>query len=293
MSGIKTWLKAVLPAPVSNLLRIIFHYIQRIVRWLIILVQVKGNGFPDTIKLYLSALASPALSIRNLTVWQDPVLLFDINVRVPGVGRFALRKNTDDLWHVLPWRKRAIFREIKERLEANSTFVDAGSNIGFYTVLASRLVGDDGVVIAVEMMPETVAILRHHLDLNGCQNVVVVDKALSDRSSNTVTATIRNCKSGQASIALRNHGEEVKQVNVQTVTLDKICLGLPAIDLIKMDLEGGEAMAFTGAVDTLRKTNAIIFETIHDVTDNAAVMLKASGFKLQSLTGKDLLALRA
>ena len=292
MSHLRKRLKAYLPVFLRRPLRAGLHYVQRIGRWGIILWQVKGQSISDEVKLLLSALASPVLSLQQLMSWQDPVLLFDTNVRVPGIGRFELRKYTDDLWHVLPWREKAIFQELHNRLNLNSTFVDAGANIGIYTVLASHLVGNNGAVIAFEMIPGTAKILQRHIELNGCYNVTVVEKALSDRSGEMVVATVPRGKFGQASIASHSQKKIGDQISIITTTLDEVCEDTAVIDLIKMDLEGVEALALSGAASALPKIRAIIFESVHDGPDDVSEIVENAGFYISDLTGKDQLALR-
>ena len=286
-------LKRYLPSPLRKVIRMVVTYFQRMGRWAIILMQMRGVNANDQMKLFASALAAPFNSLSDLDSWKDPKLLYDLEVVVFNIGRFKLRKNTDDLWHVLPWREYAIFRELRKRLKPGSTFVDAGANIGIYTILASRLVGVEGVVISVEMIPGTAAILQRHIDLNGCQNVKLVENALSDQAGETVVATIPEGKYGQASIAHNNLKERVgEKISIQTTTLDVICAPYPVIDLMKMDLEGVEALALSGAINTLPKIRALIFESVHDRSDEASELVKEAGFYLNDLTGKDLLALR-
>lgn len=290
--NIRLSIKSVLPIFIRRILGCFLHYNQRLFRWIIILIQVRGEGLVDTIKLILSAVAAPVLCLRNLSVWQDPILLFNTKVRVPGIGRFELRHHTDDLWHVLPWREDAIVSELRSRLHSNNIFIDAGANIGVYTILASHLVGDGGKVIAIEMMPDTAAILRRHVILNSCNNVFVVEKALSSRAGEIIVAKVTKGKYGQASITTNWNEGVVDSFDVETTTLDAVCDENSDIDLMKMDLEGAEAQALAGSSNTLPKIKAVILETLHNDTDKAAALLKKNGFILKKLTGKDHLALR-
>jgi FkbM family methyltransferase len=285
-------LSAFTQGPHGVLARASLHYMQRLGRWSVILVEMRGHTLIDELKLVTSALAAPITSLRGLLSWQDPILLFDTSVRVLGIGRFDVRKKTDDLWHVLPWREREIHRVLRSRLTPGRTFVDAGANIGVYTILASRLVGETGRVIAIEMIPATAKVLRHHLDINGCRNVVVVEKALSDRAGIIVTATVPRGSFGQASIARRREHSQLDRIDVETVTLDIVCVDVAAIDLIKMDLEGAESLALAGAGATLAKVQEVIFETVQEGTDEASHRLQKSGFSVLSLSPKDKLARR-
>ena len=244
-------------------------------------------------KLFASAAAAPVLALRGLSTWQDPVLLFDACIRVPGIGRFDVRRHTDDLWHILPSREQGIHDALKGLLRPGDVFVDAGANVGFYTLLASRLVGPTGRVLAVEMMPATAAILRQHVAINGCTNVEIVEKALSDRPGETIMARVPAGKHGQATVADFAHAyDSFEEHEVGTATLDEVCRGRKRIALLKLDLEGAELQALAGARAMLQRTDRVIYES-HTSSDDLAHAFEQAGFKVVARLGKDRLAQRA
>lgn len=281
-----------MPNSIRRLLAALIHYAQRLGRWVIILNQVRGASWRDHLKLVGSAAAAPVTALGDLSHWQDPVLLFDADVRVRGVGCFHVRRRSDDLWHVLPWREQDIHHALEQILGPGDIFVDAGANIGVYTLLASRLVGPTGRVIAIEMMPDTAAILRRHVRENNCGNVEIVEKALSDRADVKVTARVQPGKYGQASIAASAAGwtgQEEREVS--TATLDQICDGIERIRLVKLDLEGAELQALVGANATLKRTDYVIYES-HTSSGTLAELLKGAGFDVSISLGKDRLVQR-
>lgn len=285
-------LRKVIPRPVRQILGRVKHYVQRLWRWVVILNQVRGNTWRDHVKLLASAAAAPLTSLSELGSWQDPVLLFNAHVRVSGIGCFEVRRRSDDLWHVLPWREQGVFRALKEILRPGDLFVDAGANIGIYTLLASRLVGPTGRVIAIEMMPDTAAILRRHVQENGCGNVEIVEKALSDGALASVTARVVPGKYGQASIAKSANGQAgVGEQEVEAVTLDQACRCIEHIRLMKMDLEGAELQALAGARATIERTDCVIYES-HTDADALANWFELAGFTISRKLGKDRLAER-
>lgn len=284
--------KSVLPRPVRRVMRAAMHYGQRVGRWAIILWQVRGVSWTDEWILLRSALASPVLSMRSLLEWQDPILLADADVNVPGIGRFVLRKRSDDLWHVLPWREKAIFSSIRAILKPGDVFIDAGANIGIYTVLASRIVGSDGRVISVEMMPDTADRLEAHVRINGLSNVIIVREALSDVSNATVVATVESGKYGKASIANRDDGS-MARISVTTRTIDDVASGLGRVHLMKMDLEGVELRALQGGLGLLSRLEKLIYESWgagRSGRDPVDELLQAAGFGLSRIDGNNWLA---
>ena len=155
------------------------NYVNRGCDWARVLRSMRGVDPVSRKNLALSALAAPVTALRKLDGYAPPRLLSNITVDVDGVGTFDLRRGTDDIIHVLRAREPHVFATLVHLLKPGAIFVDAGANIGFYSVLASRLVGRHGRVLACEMMPDTARRLRRHLKINECRNAEVVEKALS------------------------------------------------------------------------------------------------------------------
>ncbi|MBL4772684.1 MAG: FkbM family methyltransferase [Alcanivoracaceae bacterium] len=284
-------IKPYIPIFLRKVFRIMINYFQRIFRWIIILSEMRGVTIVDQMKLMVSALFSPVSSLKNLLQWQNPVLLFDTSVKVFKNGMFNIRAFSDDLWHVLPWSEPNVFKTIQEKLTNESVFVDAGANIGVYTILASMLIGDKGKVLAIEMIPETATILEKHVNLNKCINVNIKNKALSDIGDQSVIAFVPKNKYGMASIRNNYDHHEVEKVSVKTATLDEILMPYSSIDLLKLDIEGAELMALNGCKASLTKINSIIFES-HTEAEDIILFLKSNGFRIDPLSGKDMLAVK-
>src|SRR5262249_24349886 len=65
-------------------------------------------------------------------------------------------------------------------LAPGDTFVDVGANIGYYSMLASRIVGDRGHVYAIEGSPTIVELLRDNVTLNRATNVEAIHAIASE-----------------------------------------------------------------------------------------------------------------
>ncbi len=72
---------------------------------------------------------------------------------------------------------------LAERLRPGMVFYDLGANIGLFTLLASRLVGDSGKVFSFEPDPENAARLRRNVERNGFTNVTVIEKGIWSAST--------------------------------------------------------------------------------------------------------------
>lgn len=159
--------------------------------------ELHGTSAGDQLILRRSFRRGVAGAARVLDTWKDPQLIADAKVDVPGVGQFGIRARTDDLYHVLPSREGAVVAAISARLGKSAVFIDAGANIGFFTVLAAKIVGELGHVFAVEMMPDTAARLREHVALNGCDTMVTIfETAIWDTSGDIVPAVMPKRNSG-------------------------------------------------------------------------------------------------
>lgn len=280
-------LKNRLPRPLRRLLAAVFVYSQRLIVWLHVVRQVKGKSPVDQKIIWYSAARAPVTALRHTDRWTNPEVEQDCVVAVRGIGEFRVRARCDDLYHVLPAREPAILRTIRETLRKGDVFVDAGANIGFYTILASRLVGSRGRVIAIEMMPDTAAILRGHLELNGCRNVTIIEKAISECSGNTVSAFVQSGKFGQASITRVQPGEAIE---VETITLKDIIFDTPVVKLIKMDLEGAEIAALNSLGDSAARVQNIIFEDWGN--SEVSRFFHGDQFNVARLDGNNSLAVR-
>lgn len=295
MRALKDRLKRSLPAPLLKLLMGVFFYVERLRHWGLVLIQLRGADPSSTLKLWLSALASPVTALGRFDRWENPKLLFDADVVAPGVGRFHCRARMDDLFHVLPSAQAAVHRMLKEHLRPGMTFIDAGANIGFFSVLGAKLVGPQGRVIAIEMMPDTAAILRKHLADNDLGYVQVVENALWNRIGDEIIAHTPRFHAGQASVVVDDFsGDAMIEHRVLTTTLDEVARDLPKIDFMKVDLEGAEATAFDGAGEMLKRTTALVFESWPgDPKSEASVeRMRAAGFELQTLDGYNTLAFK-
>jgi FkbM family methyltransferase len=165
-----------------------------------------------------------------------------------------------------------------------STVFDIGANVGFYTLLASELVGPDGEVFAFEPLPRNLNYLRKHLEINKVNNVTVIEAALSDKSG---LAFFDPGPRGEMA-----HIASSGRIQVKTYTLDDLFeLGhLPLPKFIKMDIEGAEFDALCGAKSLLSKAHPTIFLASHGDTVHRACceFLQSFGYQLVSIDGNSL-----
>jgi FkbM family methyltransferase len=148
--------------------------------------------------------------------------------------------------------QKLIAREVKP----DAVFYDVGANVGFYSLLASMLVGK-GKVFAFEPLPANVAYVYKHLALNAAKNVEVFELAICDQVG---TAFFEQEGTG-AMGRLQDQGS----LRVATATLDSLLQEqkLAPPDYIKMDIEGAEAKALAGAMLCFQRFKPVLFLATH------------------------------
>jgi len=80
-----------------------------------------------------------------------------------------------------------IYSPLLSNIKEGDIVIDAGANIGLFSILASFKVKDKGRVIAIEPEPNNLKILKENVDLNGLKNVIIVPKALYDKPGKKVS----------------------------------------------------------------------------------------------------------
>ena len=157
------------------------------------------------------------------------------------------------------------------------TFYDVGANVGFYTLIASRVLGPAGHVVAFEPLPRNLAFLQQHVSLNQLANVRVLDLAASDCEGVTQFAVSDDPKLSKITAA--------GDITVRTTSLDRLMAELPLPDLIEMDIEGAEYAALRGAEQTLRKSSPVIFLSTHgpEVHRACCELLRSLGYRLHAI----------
>ena len=159
-----------------------------------------------------------------------------------------------------------VIKEIKSTLNNGSTFIDGGANIGFFSLIASKIVGPTGTVIAFEPTPSTFNYLKKNININRINNIIINDKGLS--SSEKQLPFLLKSNNPEANHIISKEDESLHDENeiikISTISIDKYCdeNKIKKIDLIKLDIEGQEFEAIKGAREILsiNQNVKIIFE---------------------------------
>lgn len=284
-------LRALLPEPLDLAQKTARTALHRLGLWGGLLRECRGVTPQDQAILRQSLRAGLPELCTEPGAWREPRLIADATVMVKDGFTFFIRARTDDLGHIRQSTHRRLLDAVAPFLPEGGFAIDAGSNIGIFTANFSRRAGASGRVIAIEMMPATAQSLRRTIALNDLRNVEVVENALSDTAGQTLTVSMPDDSHfGQASI-VRNKAGGAAALVVTTTTLDAVTADLPRVHVLKMDLEGAEAIALAGAERTLRITDAILFEAAPG-EDPVDAVLEANGFAIRRIDGLNKLAVK-
>ena len=145
---------------------------------------------------------------------------------------------------------------INQLVKKGDFVLDIGANIGYYSVLFSKLVGETGVVFCFEPTEHYSSVLEMNLEANNIQNAEVFKVGLSNKRQKL------EIQIGNSSATLHPIENQaiIKEELIMLTTLDDFMLQhkLQKIDLVKIDIDGHEPLFFEGAQKTLDKFNPIV-----------------------------------
>src|SRR4030042_6975012 len=181
----------------------------------------------------------------------------------------------------------------KQVVKEGDVVVDLGANMGYFTLLASRVVGEKGKVYAFEPEPVNHTLLLKNIELNNRTNIIPLQKAVSNITGK-VELFIHNKDSGRHTIRQSSNTREFgESVEVECVTLDEFFQNGPVPDVVKIDVEGVEMLALLGRDSLIRKSAnmrvfmefypSLIEQTGYSVEEFAHTLLDKWGFSVTAL----------
>ena len=174
------------------------------------------------------------------------------------LGELAFQVDWDDriardvcLMGVYEPQETALLRAL---LRPGMTCVDVGANWGYFTLLAAHLTGGEGRVVGLEPDPRLFPTLQRNVEANGLHQVEVLQLAASEASgSRWLEGHDRRSGNLGTSHLVQSVRDGVSSFRVETSTIDALLdeRNVRTVDLLKMDIEGGEAPALRGMRDGL------------------------------------------
>ncbi len=140
---------------------------------------------------------------------------------------------------------------ILKKINKDSVVIDIGANIGYYTLLLAKVCKR---VYAIEPDKECFEILKKNIEENNLKNVILINKAVSDKVE-MVSFAHNNDNHGDGKIDLRSQISDIRKI--KTIKLDDVIK--EKVDLIKIDVQGHEPQVIAGAEKIIAKYSPILF----------------------------------
>lgn len=134
---------------------------------------------------------------------------------------------------------------VRSLLKPGGCFVDVGANWGYFSLLGAGLVGPSGRVVALEPHPALFDALADNVRRNGLSQVTALRVAAADRNGEMNLAGFAGDGENSGLSRLTDGPDSsAPNFNVQTRLLEELLdeRGVGPVDLLKMDIEGGEGL---------------------------------------------------
>jgi FkbM family methyltransferase len=147
---------------------------------------------------------------------------------------------------------------VKNEVKKNDIVIDIGANIGYYSLILAKIVGDKGKVFAFEPAPDNYSLLKKNIEINNYKNVVLENLAISDKNGSIELYLSQESMGWHRIYPSKYCGEN--HVKVKMVTLDdyfKENTLRDKISFVKMDVEGAELGILRGMTSILENNKKL------------------------------------
>lgn len=142
-----------------------------------------------------------------------------------------------------------------ESLAPGARVIDLGANIGEYTILAGRAVGPTGHVWAFEPNPEALRFLADNVQANGIRGqTTIVAAAATDAPGTPLLHRPAACSLSASLHVVPGDGDSI---TIQALRVDQVVTP-GCVDVVKIDVEGGELRALEGMRQLLTRSSPVI-----------------------------------
>ena len=161
---------------------------------------------------------------------------------------------------VLGWYELRTTELFLQLLQKGFTVIDVGANVGFFTLLAAKLVEKEGTVLAFEPEPTSFSLLSGSVLRNNFSNVKLSQKCVSDIDGRRTLYLSSTRHRGMHSI-IRDSGGTSVTVPSTRLDTEVSRLGIDHVDLLKIDVEGAELEVLKGIGDQCPSIKRMLVET--------------------------------
>jgi FkbM family methyltransferase len=214
-----------------------------------------------------------------------------VTIRFGPLSNYKWVCNEDhQFWMPLGLYERETTKWLMKSIKSRDVFFDVGANAGYFSLLGSKYVGEEGKVISFEPIPLNCKIIEEHLVANNVNTVVVENLAVS-KDTGTVNFTIEhnNPTSHMESISITHAPVSPKDtIQVNSISLDEYIIrhGI-APNIIKVDVEGAEKLVLEGSTALLRDLDAdwIISTHSSELYKECQSIMEQNNYEIEALKG--------
>jgi len=249
-----------------------------------ILVSFKGCRCIDKVRLFgWSILDSvPRSLLQTLPTLKEYIeraknlLLHEVIIKV-NESKFTVL-DSESVLIISPEFESWIWNHLK--VAKGDVFLDVGAHIGKYAVPIAKIVGENGLVIAVEPHPTNYKTLLENIRLNGLKNVIALN--IAAWSENRKMTLFIGDKPGHHS-AKKDFGRG--SIIVKAKALDNVLneLKVERVNWIKIDVEGAEFEVLNGLQNTLRKHRPTLIVEISKEQNKIEDFISKLGYTLEKI----------
>ena len=168
-------------------------------------------------------------------------------------------------------------------LKTGMQVANIGANVGLYSVLASIIVGSNGRIHAFEPSTVSYSRLKKNLILNGCENVITNQIALSNAKGQLVLRVdpLNPTYDGHNFVEMVKPGDLLQSdETVEATTLDAYMAAQAnrTLDLIIMDVEGAELSVLEGGAEAISQPNLTLLMECSKHHDAVKKLLEKDGY---------------
>jgi len=173
-------------------------------------------------------------------------------------------------------------QQLTQLLRSGDCFLDIGANVGFYSLLASRIVGKEGCVHAFEPFPRNVEYITRHIEMNRITNIEIHPIALSDGEDRRMSFSIStNPSAGH----LSENSDGPEQISVPVAALDSLWRksAFPSPSMMKIDVEGAEYSVLNGGKEMIAACRPVILLAGHGsaVQERCCDLLRSWSYRIK------------
>ena len=185
---------------------------------------------------------------------------------------------------------------VKKYVHEGDIVIDIGAHVGYYTLLMAQLVGENGKVYSFEPDPVNFQLLKKSVEINGFENVVLIQKAVSN-ITDKVKLFLGDNNSAINRIYDATLGDAKESIDVESVTIDEYFKeNDELVNFIKIDSEGSEVKIINGMKQFLSRNQELVMMTEFfpflikksgDEPNQYLKSLEKSGFSLYNIFDKN------